>query len=151
MKTRRFWIVLVVAAVWAVTGCGEKEQEKGKTGAVTKEDVAKQTKEAYQAAKTYTKEQIQAYKEQAEAKLAEYAKEIDQLQAMAEKLSDDSKAKAQEQIAALRAKRDAAYAKLKELSSSGSSAWDQIKAGLDAALDDLINTYKKVAAEFKKP
>jgi hypothetical protein len=150
MNTKRLWIVLLVAALWAFAGCGDKDQEKGKAGTVTKEDVKKETKEAYQSAKAYTKEQIQAYKEQAEAKLAAYAKEIDQLQATAEKLSGDAKAKAEQQIAVLRQKRDAAYEKLKELNASGAGAWEQIKSGLDAALDDLINTYKKVVAEFTK-
>jgi len=38
--------------------------------------------------------------------------------------------------------------KLKELSSSSGSAWEQLKSGLDAAMDDLIDAYKKVVAEF---
>jgi hypothetical protein len=40
--------------------------------------------------------------------------------------------------------------KLKELSSSSANAWEQIKSGIEAALEDLGNTYKKVAAEFGK-
>ena len=50
----------------------------------------------------------------------------------------------------LRQKRDEVSAKLKELSSSSGKAWEQLKSGIDAALDDLGNVYKKDAAEFGK-
>jgi hypothetical protein len=40
--------------------------------------------------------------------------------------------------------------KLKELSSSSANAWEQIKSGIDAAMEDLGNAYKKAAAEFGK-
>ncbi|PJB34986.1 MAG: hypothetical protein CO107_11815, partial [Deltaproteobacteria bacterium CG_4_9_14_3_um_filter_51_14] len=63
-------------------------------------------------------------------------------------LEGDAKVKAEQQITALRQKRDAVSEKLKELSSSSGSAWEQLKSGLDAAMDDLIDAYKKVVAEF---
>ena len=50
----------------------------------------------------------------------------------------------------LRQKRDEVSAKLKELSSSIGKAWEQLKSGIDAAMDDLGNVYKKDAAEFGK-
>jgi hypothetical protein len=40
--------------------------------------------------------------------------------------------------------------KLKELSSSSANAWEQIKSGVDAAMEELGNAYKKAAAEFGK-
>jgi hypothetical protein len=50
----------------------------------------------------------------------------------------------------LRQKRDEASEKLKELGSSSGNAWDQLKSGIDAAMEDLGNAYKKVVAEFSK-
>jgi hypothetical protein len=50
----------------------------------------------------------------------------------------------------LRQKRDEVSAKLKELSSSSGKAWEQLKSGIDAAMEDLGNAYKKAAAEFSK-
>ena len=47
-------------------------------------------------------------------------------------------------------KRDEVSAKLKEMSSSSGKAWEQLKSGIDAAMDDLSNAYKKAAAEFSK-
>jgi hypothetical protein len=40
--------------------------------------------------------------------------------------------------------------KLKELGSSTGNAWDQLKSGIDAAMDDLSDAYRKAAAEFSK-
>jgi len=142
------WAMMFMAAIWVFSGCGEKEQDQSKPATVTKEEVKQEVKEAYKAAAIYTKEQMQTYKDEAEAKLAGYAKDIDQLKVKAEKLEGDARVKAEQQITALRQKRDAVSEKLKELSSSSGSAWEQLKSGLDAAMDDLIDAYKKVVAEF---
>ena len=131
-------------------GCGEKEQTESKSATVSKEDVKNKVKEAYDATKTYTQEQMQAFGEQTETRLAEYKKEIDQLQVKAEKLEGDAKAKAEQQLTALRQKRDEVSEKLKDLSSSSGNAWEQLKSGIDAAMEDLGNAYKKAAAEFSK-
>ena len=142
--------IMLLLALGALPGCGEKEETQSKPATVSKEDVKKETKEAYDATKAYTQEQIQAFREQTESKLAEYEKEIDQLQAKAEKLGGDAKAKAEQQLTALRQMYDEVSEKLKALSSSSGNAWEQIKSGIDAAMEDLGNAYKKAAAEFSK-
>jgi cytochrome c556 len=67
-----------------------------------------------------------------------------------ESLGGDAKTKAEQQLAALRQKQDAVSGKLKELGSSSGKVWEQVKSGLEAAMDDLGNAYKKVAAELTK-
>ena len=142
--------IMLLLAIGALSGCGDNEQTQSKPAAVTKEDVKKEAKEAYDTTKAYTQEQMQAFREKTETRLAEYKKEIDQLQAKAEKLGDDAKAKAEQQLTALRQKRDKVSEKLKVLSSSSGNAWEQVKSGVDEAMDDLGNAYKKAAAEFNK-
>jgi uncharacterized protein YlxW (UPF0749 family) len=150
MLVRGLLAIILMLALGALSGCSDNEQTQSKPAAVTKEDVKKEAKEAYDTTKAYTLEQMQAFREQTESRLAEYEKEIDQLQAKAEKLEGDAKAKAEQQLTALRQKRDAVSEKLKELSSSSANAWEQIKSGIDAAMEDLGNAYKKAAAEFSK-
>jgi predicted RNase H-like nuclease (RuvC/YqgF family) len=142
--------IIMLLVLGALPGCGEKEQPASKPASVSKEDVKKEVKEAYDATRTYTQEQMQAFRKQMEIKLNEYGEKIDQLQATAEKLGEDAKTKAQQQLTALRQKRDEVSEKLKELSSSSGNAWDQLKSGIDAAMEDLGNAYKKAAAEFSK-
>jgi hypothetical protein len=67
-----------------------------------------------------------------------------------ETLEGDAKAKAEQQLTALRQKRDEVSEKLKDLSSSSGHAWEQLKSGIDAAMEDLGNACKKAAAEFSK-
>ena len=150
MSVRGLLAIMLLLALGVLAGCGENEQTQSKPAAVSKEDVKKEAKEAYDATKAYTQEQMQAFHEQTETRLAEYKKEIDQLQANAEKLGGDAKAKAEEGLTALRQKRDEVSEKLKDLSSSSGDAWEQLKSGIDAAMDDLGNAYKKAVAEFSK-
>jgi TolA-binding protein len=150
MLVRGLLAIVLLLALGVLAGCGEKEQPQSKSATVSKEDVKKEVKEAYDATKAYTQEQMQAFLEQTETRLAEYKKEIDQLQVMAEKLEGDAKAKTEQQLTALRQKRDEVSEKLKDLSSSSGKAWEQLKSGIDAAMEDLGNAYKKAAAEFSK-
>jgi len=104
---------ILLLALGVLPGCGEKEQPQSKSATVSKEDVKKEAKEAYDATKAYTKEQMEAFREQTETRLAEYQTKIDQLQAKTEKLGGDAKAKAEQQLAALRQKRHEVSEKLK--------------------------------------
>ena len=150
MYARGLLAIMLLLALGALPGCGEKEQTQSKPATVSKEDVKKEAKEAYDATKAYTQEQVQAFREQTETRLIEYRNKIDQLQAGAEKLGGDAKEKAEQELTALRQKQDEVSEKLKELSSSGGKAWEQLKSGIDAAIEDLDNAYKKAAAEFSK-
>jgi len=150
MFVRGLLAIMLLLALGAFPGCGEKDQAQSKPATVSKEDVKKEAKEAYNATKAFTQEQMQAFGKQIETKLNEYGEKIDQLQAKAEKLGGDAKTKAEQQLTALRQKRDEASEKLKRLGSSSGDAWEQLKSGIDAAMEDLGNAYKKAAAEFSK-
>jgi DNA-binding transcriptional MerR regulator len=150
MFVRGLLAIMLLLALGGLPGCGDNEQTQSKPAIVSKEDVKKEAKEAYDATKAYTQEQMHAFREQTETRLAEYKKAIDQLQAKVEKLEGDAKAKAEQQLTALRQKRDEVSEKLKALSSSSGNAWEKLKSGIDAAMEDLGNAYKKAAAEFSK-
>ena len=126
MFIRGLLAIMLLLAIGALAGCGDNEQTQSKPAAVTKEDVKKEAKEAYDTTKAYTQEQMQAFREQTESRLAEYEQEIDQLQAKAEKLEGDAKAKAEQQLTELRQKRDAVSEKLMDLCSSSGNAWEQV-------------------------
>jgi hypothetical protein len=142
--------IMLLLALGALPGCGEKEQSQRESEGTSGKDVKEEVKEAYDTTKDYTQEQIQVFREQTENKLAEYKDKIDQLEAKTEDLSEDAKTKAEQQLAALRRKRDEVTEKLKALSSSGKDAWGQVKSGIDAAMDELGNAYEKAVAEFSK-
>ena len=55
------------------------------------------------------------------------------------------------QIRQLKDKRDVATLKLQELKSSGSEAWDTLKAGAETAWTDLKSAVTAAKEKFKKP
>ncbi len=142
--------IILLLGVGAFNGCGEKKQDQSKTEKVSGKDVKEKTMEAYDATRAYTQEQVQAFNEQMKTKLAEYNDDIDKLQAKVEELGGDAKAKAEQQMTELRQKRDDVSKKLQDLSSSSGNAWEQLKSGIDTAMEDLGNAYEKVVAEFSK-
>ena len=78
-------------------------------------------------------------------------KDIDQLQAKAEKLEGDAKAKIDQQVAEMRQKKDVVSEKMMALGTSSKNAWEEMKLGIDEAMQDLVSAYNKAAAEFSKP
>ena len=68
MFVRGLLAIMLLLALGAFPGCGEKEQPESKPATVSKEDVKKEAKEAYDATKAYTQEQMQAFREQMETK-----------------------------------------------------------------------------------
>ena len=143
-------LIIMLLALVVVQGCGEKEKPQGKAATMSKEDIKKEVKEAYDATKAYTKEQVQAFRQETETKLDDYRKDIDQLQAKVERLEGNAKTNAAQKLTALRHKRDEVSEKLMNLSSSSGNSWEQIKSSIDAAMEELGDAYKKVAAEFSK-
>ena len=150
MVVKLLLIILVTLALLTVAGCSEKETPQSKAATVSKEKVKQEVKEAYSATKSYTQEQMHAFQEATGTQLAEYEKEIDQLQAKAEKLEGDAKAEVDQQLAELRQKREAISEKIKALGTSGKNAWEEMKSGIDEAMQDLSRAFKKAAAEFSK-
>lgn len=138
----------MLVALGTLPSCGENEQTQSNPAAVSKEDIGQNAMDTYDATRAYTLEQMQAFQEQTETRLGEYKKEIERLQANVENLGDDAKAEAQQQLTVLLQKQDAVSEKLKNLNSSNWNAREQLKSGINAAMEDLGNSCKKAVAFF---
>ncbi len=68
-----------------------------------------------------------------EAQIKKWDAEVDKLSAKGAQLSAEARAKYDEQIKAMRANRDAANKKLREMRTASESAWQHMQAGMDAA------------------
>lgn len=89
-----------------------------------------------------------AYREKAKARLDQWRAEIDKLQAKAAEASADTKIEYEKQLQALRDKQQEMRQQLDELGSASGDAWKDIKAGLDAAWDDLESSVKNARERF---
>lgn len=130
---------LVVAAMPAVVSAPMSAQ-----------DVGKKATETGEAIRDYTVERKDEAVAHARKLAADLDAKIKELESQAANQTGEAKAKLQEQIKDLRAKRDAARAKLNELTRASKASWERAKEGFANAYRDLAQAYEKAAAEFKK-
>ncbi len=83
------------------------------------------------------KPEQKAYQEKTEAQLREWSAQIEQLKAKAQKAEASAKVKYYEQIEDVRIKENAVRQKLAKLKDASEDAWDELKSGVDAAVDKL--------------
>lgn len=95
-------------------------------------------------------EKKKAYQEKIDAQLKEWTAKIDALKAKADKTKSYAQLKYKEQIENLRMKQEAARGKFQELKDSGGEAWEEIKVGLDNALEDLKGAFNRAKSKFKE-
>ena len=82
------------------------------------------------------------YIEKAKARIDQWNAEIDEAEA-------DAKINYQKQIDGMRAQRDDAEAKLKELREASDDAWHDMKSGFDKAWDSLTSSFNSAMSRFK--
>jgi len=96
----------------------------------------------------HTPPNIETYKAKLDGKIKEWNAEADKLQAKAQQAGAGAQAKFREQMAAIRQKESEARAKLTEFGNATKSASDELKVGLDKAVNDLGAAVDKARAQF---
>lgn len=147
MKKIGFMVALCVP-LFFMTSCSKKSPEKGETK-VSAEEVKRETGETLETAKTYLAQQKEKYQESAESTLNDLNDKIKGLQAKAEQAGADTKAKYNEIIEGPQKKQGEAQNKLHDLKSKSADAWEDVKSGMDAALENLKNSYNDAVSHFK--
>jgi chromosome segregation ATPase len=94
-------------------------------------------------------EEKDLYREKYAAKFKELKAQIDALEARAEQVKAESKLELKRQIDDLRQKRDVLGQKLEDLKHSSEAAWKELRAGLEAATDNLKGALAKAKDQFK--
>ena len=90
-----------------------------------------------------------AYVQKMKARLDEWNAEIDRLSAKAAASQADAKLEYDKQIEALKKQRDEAGQRLNELQSVSEDAWEDMRAGVDAAWDKMTDALDTAASRFK--
>lgn len=90
-----------------------------------------------------------AYKQKIQSQLDEWGAEIDKLKAKADSASADAQLEYNKQVRDLQDRQGAVEHKLNELEKAGEGAWEEIKTGLNEAMDDLDSSLKSASARFK--
>lgn len=149
MKNIEFVVAICVPLFFMTScTCSKKTPEKVETQ-VSSEDVKRETGEALETTKTYLAQQKEKYQKDAESTLNDLNDKIKGLQSKAEQAGTDTKSKYNEIIEGLRKKQGEAQNKLNDLKSKSADAWEDIKSGMDAALENLKNSYNEAVSHFK--
>lgn len=91
----------------------------------------------------------QIYQEKAEAQLRDLDQKIDDLKAKLRTEKDVDQKEINRQMSDLHRKRVVAQRDLERLKNSSQAAWQDMKAGLESAMNDLENAYNQAASHFK--
>jgi len=90
-----------------------------------------------------------AYVQEMKAKLDEWNAQIDRLSAKADAAQADTKLEYNKQVEALKKQREEALQRLNELQSASEGAWEDMRAGMDAAWDKMTSALKNAASRFQ--
>ncbi|NIW35243.1 MAG: hypothetical protein GWN32_01300 [Gemmatimonadetes bacterium] len=92
-------------------------------------------------------EKREEYVERIKRQLDEWNAAIDRLEKRASDLTAEARQRYQARVSALREKRQEIQGKLKELQASGESAWEAVKAGVEAARTEFKRAYEETEKE----
>lgn len=90
----------------------------------------------------------QAYEKKLQAKLDEWSAEIDKLKAKADSAEADVQLDYNRRIDGLRSMQQAANERLVALRDSSDNAWQDLKGGMESALDSLGNALRSAHSRF---
>lgn len=91
----------------------------------------------------------EAYQEKMNARLREWQGKIDILKAEADLAEAEQKIKLYEKIESLRIKQQHMHEKVEQLHSASEGAWEEVKAGVELAWEDLQTAFERAVDKFK--
>lgn len=95
-----------------------------------------------------TKKEI--YREKAKAKLEQLNAQIDGLMAKFDETKADTKLQFKDQFDELTNRQDTVERKYEQMKNAGEDAWQDMRSGLDDALDNLEESFNQASEKFEK-
>ena len=143
----RFTWMLMVAGVLTACGCERKPADQP-PGKVTSEDVRRDAGRAAETAVEYSQQSKEEFQKKLGARLEELDGKIAKLREKGGDLKSQAKTDWDRKMADLETKREAARAKLAEVSDSSVEAWKDIQQGAQSAWDELDKAFRDASREF---
>ncbi|MCW0481106.1 coiled coil domain-containing protein [Gaoshiqia sediminis] len=94
-------------------------------------------------------ENREKYIDKLSAKLKEWDADIQQLEEKMERAKTKVRADYQEELDELRARKDEAREKLREIQEASGDAWEELKVGMEKSWDILSDAFKNAFEKFK--
>lgn len=134
-----FKVLLVLGLVGSVVYATDKAQV-----------VKQKASETVDAAGEYTKEQKEAIQKTYDEKMKAISEEIADLKKDAQTATGKAKDELDKEIKYLEKKQKSLQKDMARWKESSGKAWDEMKAGMSAAMDKLTESYQKAKKEFSE-
>ncbi len=132
------WVWLGTFLLWGVGyGLGADQPVSGS-------DVSRKATESLDTVKHYSVQERAAVERKVQAELDDLQEGIQRLRDRMDHLSADARRRAEASIADLERRKEEARKKLEEITVAGEATWERLRAGLEAAVEDLQRLYKRV-------
>ncbi len=128
---------------------GENQVVSMTSAPVSGAELRKDVQDTLRAAKSYSFEQKDKYSQRLQGVLERVDDRLHYLQREAAREGGEAKRKLEPQIEKLRGVRDKLQSQAERVKSATPQAWDELKAGVHSALEDLHNAFEKVGQTFK--
>jgi len=110
--------------------------------------IAKEARETLEATKEYTAQQKEVFQQKVHEELLAVQRQISALQDKTREVSAGARADLQQSIDELEKKKETAKEKLATLRGATDDKWNAVKSGVDAALDEVKHSYRKVLSRL---
>ena len=147
MYQTKLGAVTLIATITFLAACqngGEQATEQRQTEektAVTSEEVKQETQEALATAQQYARQQKEVYQQQMQRQLEELNTQMAALKEQAEQVGEQTRKDLQKLRQDIQQKEETAQKKLADLQSANVETWKEMKAAVDAAMQDLQKSY----------
>lgn len=147
--TRTAVLLASCVIVALLMACGDQKEPATGEPPVTSEGAKKEVKGTAETTMGYLEAKKEEYQKHIEAQLEEYDQKLDQLEAKAGTVKQEARALLDQQMQSLREKQRAAHTEWERLTTSSGKAWEDVKSGMDQAMDDLARAYHDAASHFQ--
>ena len=130
-------ITIIFLYCCSFCGCGEQKKSANKQPNVTTEDIKKEVQDVVETASTFTEQQKAEYQKQIELKLKEYDQKINTMITQIKDMKESANEELKEEIDTLSNKKEEVDKKIDAIKVASGAAWDELKVGIDNALDEL--------------
>lgn len=93
---------------------------------------------------------MEIYQEKAQARYDQYSAKIENLLARFNETKADTKLKIKNQFEDLTHQQESVADKLDQMKNAGEDAWQEMRSGIDSALDDLEKTYQQTTEKLEQ-
>jgi Fe-S cluster biosynthesis and repair protein YggX len=160
MERAGFINIFVLAILcFFMTACSEQQpsEEKAATEkakvenlATTPEDIKRDAAELAGTTLAYTEEQKALYQKKIQEKMAQYKQKLLVLEKKLVMMNEQAKAGLAAEMENLSRKKAAMGDKVRELQAEGNEAYDDLKEGLDKAMEEMDKAYDQAMERFQE-